>query len=39
MKQYGSYNELYTREGVHHRTDGTRSRFVIVQRADKLAGK
>jgi len=39
MEQYGSYNELYAREGVHHRTDGTRSRFVIVQRADKLAGK
>ncbi|KYN21560.1 hypothetical protein ALC57_06037 [Trachymyrmex cornetzi] len=38
MEQYGSYNELYAREGVHHRTDGTRSRFVIVQRADKLAG-
>lgn len=32
-------NELHAREGVHHRTDGTRSRFVIVQRADKLAGK
>jgi len=31
--------ELYAREGVHHRTDGTRSRFVIVQRTDKLAGK
>jgi len=39
MEQYGSHNELYARESVDHRTDGTRSHFVIVQRADKLAGK
>ncbi|EFN64165.1 hypothetical protein EAG_08267 [Camponotus floridanus] len=37
MEQYGSHNELYARESVDHRTDGTRSHFVIVQRADKLA--